>query len=207
MNYQATESLRRCRFSVSRSPQLLVPPKDPVQALVCECGLVVKLAPALTFFSHRASCTRNFQCPSPRRNPDVYALYVVADGGFAIKGICPLLSSPAHPPTVVSLFNELSQGNASAGLGVMGMDVKGISSFLHGQDPDSRAKCHKMPELQLLASAAQRGRVRQSPSEWSHGHPLLAAWAWERLPRAYANFPVIWSSPSHAPQDLRVCVY
>lgn len=159
VNCQATQSLRRCRLSVSRSPQLLVPPKDPLQVLVCECGLVVKLAPVLTFSSHKASCTRSFQCPSPRRNPDVFALYVVANGGLAIKGICPLLSSPAHPPTVVSLSNEQSQGNASAGLGVMGMDVKGISSYLHGRGPDSRAKCHKMPELQLLASAARRGRA------------------------------------------------
>lgn len=184
-----------------------MPPKNPLQVLLCECGLVVKLVPALTFFSHEASCTKSFQCRSPGRNLDAFAFYIVAHGGLAIKGISPSLSSPAHPPTGVSLSPEQSQGNASAGLGVTGRDVKGIPSYLHGWDPDSRAKCHKMPELHAALGLCSTERQSSLPCEWSHGHPLLAARDWERLPRAYANFPVIWSSPSHAPQDLRVCVY
>lgn len=150
-----------------------MPPKNPLQVLLCECGLVVKLVPALTFFSHEASCTKSFQCRSPGRNLDAFAFYIAAHGGLAIKGISPSLSSPAHPPTGVSLSPEQPQGNASAGLGVTGRDVKGILSYLHGWDPDSRAKCHKMPELHAALGLCSTERQSSLPV---NGHMDTPFW-------------------------------
>lgn len=135
-------------------------------------------------------------------------------GGFVvltnvIEGLCssPLISNPSHP---LGLFHYLMSDpqrdrHSKAGVWWDGM-LQDISSYLHAQNPDSRTKCHK--GLSWPWSAAPRHRVVSKPVvAWSPPLPFLAAQDWERLPRAYANFPVIWSSPSYMPQDLRACVY
>lgn len=138
---------------------------------------------------------------------------IVTDGGFVVfdRHQVHWFITPSFPALLISLetFSLMKNPRGShlswAG-GVVGRDVKGqLPPGTGSRQQNNVAQNAGAAALGLCSREAE-----QPPSAWSHERPplpFLAAWDWERLPRAYANFPVIWSGPSHTPQDLRACVY